>query len=100
VAQDGVFLEIVLRTLWTPQLHTDNVIRLPYTLATYLSAMIKSMIQDVDKKSDENRYCPSNFLIQGVKSRNYVPVMKRQLCESLENRIKHSMKKRKRKGNI
>jgi hypothetical protein len=29
VAQDGVFLEIVLRTLWTPQLHSDNVITLP-----------------------------------------------------------------------
>jgi hypothetical protein len=28
-AQDGVFLEIVLRTLWTPQLHSDNVITLP-----------------------------------------------------------------------
>jgi hypothetical protein len=29
VAQDGVFLEIALRTLWTPQLHSDNVITLP-----------------------------------------------------------------------
>jgi tRNA pseudouridine38/39 synthase len=71
-----------------------------WTFFTIKSAMIRSMIQDVDKKSDENSYCPSNFLIQGVKSRNYVPVMKRQLCESLENRIKHSLKKRKRKGNI
>jgi hypothetical protein len=26
VAQDGVFLEIALGTLWTPQLHSDNVI--------------------------------------------------------------------------
>jgi hypothetical protein len=28
VAQDGVFLEISLRTLRTPQLHSDNVITL------------------------------------------------------------------------
>jgi hypothetical protein len=26
VAQDGVFQEIALRTSWTPQLHSDNVI--------------------------------------------------------------------------
>jgi hypothetical protein len=32
VAQDGVFLEIVLRTLWTPQLHSNNVITLPLHL--------------------------------------------------------------------
>jgi hypothetical protein len=29
VAQDGFFLEIALRTLRTPQLHSDNVITLP-----------------------------------------------------------------------
>jgi hypothetical protein len=29
VVQDGVFLEIGLRTLWTPQLRSDNVITLP-----------------------------------------------------------------------
>jgi hypothetical protein len=28
VAQDDIFLEIALRTLWTPQLHSDNVITL------------------------------------------------------------------------
>jgi hypothetical protein len=33
VAQDGVFLEIALHTLWTPQLHSDNVI----TLRIYIS---------------------------------------------------------------
>jgi hypothetical protein len=37
VVQDGVFLEIALRTLWTPQLHSDNVIdNIAPTLATYL----------------------------------------------------------------
>jgi hypothetical protein len=29
VAHDRVFLEIALRTLWTPQIHSDNVITLP-----------------------------------------------------------------------
>jgi hypothetical protein len=29
VAQNGVFLEIVLRTFWKPQLHSDNVITFP-----------------------------------------------------------------------
>jgi hypothetical protein len=29
VAQDGIFPEIALRSLWTPQLHSDNVITLP-----------------------------------------------------------------------
>jgi hypothetical protein len=33
VVQDSVFLEIALRTLWTPQLHSDNVI----TLSIYIS---------------------------------------------------------------
>jgi hypothetical protein len=37
MAQDGVFLEIALCTLWTPQLHPDNVIdNIAHTLATYL----------------------------------------------------------------
>jgi hypothetical protein len=29
MAQDGVFLEIALRTFWMPQLHSDDVITLP-----------------------------------------------------------------------
>jgi hypothetical protein len=37
MAQDGVFLEVALRTLWTPQLHSDNVLdNIAHTLATYL----------------------------------------------------------------
>jgi hypothetical protein len=35
VAQDDVFPEIALRTLWMPQLHSDNIAH-TLLLATYL----------------------------------------------------------------
>jgi hypothetical protein len=44
VAQDGVFLEIALRTLWTPQPHSDNVITL-LALATICELIIFVMIK-------------------------------------------------------
>ncbi|XP_044254066.1 tRNA pseudouridine(38/39) synthase [Tribolium madens] len=62
------------------------------------TAMMKSMLLDLEKETGE-MHCSSDFLIQGVKCKNYIPVMKRQLCESLEDKIEHSLKRRKRKQN-
>ncbi|KAK9687218.1 hypothetical protein QE152_g36592 [Popillia japonica] len=55
------------------------------------------MILDLKLKitADDPSLCSSNFLLQGVQSKIYVPVMKRQRCESLEDKIK-SFTKRKR----
>ncbi|EFA02961.2 tRNA pseudouridine(38/39) synthase isoform X2 [Tribolium castaneum] len=63
------------------------------------TAMMKSMLVDLEKEASELDHDSIDFLIQGVKRKNYVPVMKRQLCESLEDKIQHSLKRRKRKAN-
>lgn len=38
--------------------------------------------------------CPSEYLVGGVKAKNYIPLMKRQKCESLEDKIEHYSKRK------
>ncbi|XP_058790728.1 tRNA pseudouridine(38/39) synthase [Phymastichus coffea] len=61
------------------------------------STMIKNMLQDLQELTDEkntNIKYQSNCLLQGVESKVYKPLLERETCESLEDRIEHYAKKR------
>lgn len=42
--------------------------------------MVKTMLTQLQAHASLENNCLSDFLIQGVKPKNYVPVMKRKLC--------------------
>ncbi|KAJ8975058.1 hypothetical protein NQ317_005775 [Molorchus minor] len=60
---------------------------------------LNKVFKDIKTSDDTVTKCFSDCLIQGVKSKKYIPVMKRQLCHSLEEKIEH-FKKRNRIENI
>ncbi|XP_063836427.1 tRNA pseudouridine(38/39) synthase [Ostrinia nubilalis] len=61
-----------------------------------LEAEYRKMCQnDANEKCDERIVAYADCLLQGVKPRVYTPLMKRQTCSSLEERIEHYKKKRK-----
>uniref|UniRef100_A0ABD2XFS0 Pseudouridine synthase I TruA alpha/beta domain-containing protein n=1 Tax=Trichogramma kaykai TaxID=54128 RepID=A0ABD2XFS0_9HYME len=60
------------------------------------ATMMKSMLKDLTSSlgTDEETVCQqSGWLLQGVKSKIYRPLMERDTCESLEERIDHYTKK-------
>ncbi|XP_028163321.1 tRNA pseudouridine(38/39) synthase isoform X1 [Ostrinia furnacalis] len=61
-----------------------------------LEAEYRKMCQnDANEKCEERIVAYADCLLQGVKPRVYTPLMKRQTCSSLEERIEHYKKKRK-----
>ena len=58
--------------------------------------MLKSLTEIYEQKfpSSSKIVNQSNVLLQGVKSREYIKLLDRKKCESLENRIEHYAKKR------
>ncbi|XP_030765071.1 tRNA pseudouridine(38/39) synthase isoform X2 [Sitophilus oryzae] len=58
-------------------------------------AMIEDIISNLMKQVDGSceLRCLSENLLNGVKTKKYVPVMKRQKCESLEDKIEHFSKR-------
>ncbi|XP_019874758.1 tRNA pseudouridine(38/39) synthase [Aethina tumida] len=54
-----------------------------------LQSILKTMPQE---ESDE--ICLSEYLMQGIRYKKYIPLMKRQKCESLEEKIKHFAKRK------
>lgn len=61
--------------------------------------MIKDMLTSIKNESGYRQAdtCLSNVLLQGVKARTYIPVMKRPTCNSLDDKIKHFGKRKKLK---
>ncbi|KAF2884103.1 hypothetical protein ILUMI_22071 [Ignelater luminosus] len=72
-----------------------------WTFSSIKSTMIEYMLHDVEaihnslKSNKIEKPNNINYLLSGVKSKNYIPLMKRQKCESLEDRIEHYVKKKK-----
>lgn len=75
-----------LQTLWT--MHSVKTTMIREMLATLHGVFQKNFGAD---RSLSNQ---ADSLTQGVKSREYCPLLQRQRCESLENRIEHYSKKR------
>ncbi|KAJ8927470.1 hypothetical protein NQ314_020067 [Rhamnusium bicolor] len=75
-----------LNTIWTFCVTKENMIK----------EMLKSLNEEYENlrgcKTENNKYF-SECLLQGVKSKKYIPVMKRQTCDSLEDKIKHFSKR-------
>lgn len=58
--------------------------------------MLRNLNEEYDrvkKDEDQNEKYLGECLLQGVKSRKYTPIMKRQTCDSLEDKIKHFAKR-------
>ncbi|KAK4886387.1 hypothetical protein RN001_002658 [Aquatica leii] len=72
-----------------------------WTVEAVKSSMIEHMLHDlqsekiIQKHKGCKKYCQSNWLLNGVTAKKYTPLLQRQKCESLENRIKHYIKRRK-----
>lgn len=65
-----------------------------WTINSVKSDMIRIMIEDLrNELKTSNEKCLSENLIQGIKSKNYIPVMKRKTCDSLEKKIVHYLKR-------
>ncbi|XP_052873260.1 tRNA pseudouridine(38/39) synthase [Anopheles cruzii] len=75
-----------LQSLWTQQSVKTTMMR--EMLAT-LSSVLKERFDSKDPISSQ-----ADSLTLGVRSREYCPLLERQRCESLENRIEHYTKKR------
>ncbi|KAL0102149.1 hypothetical protein PUN28_018583 [Cardiocondyla obscurior] len=75
-------------------LNTIKILQQDWTLNTIKSTMIKNMLTELENFVKCTNF-QSDCLLLGVQSKIYQPLMKRDLCESLENKIKHYEKKRK-----
>nr|XP_022902668.1 tRNA pseudouridine(38/39) synthase isoform X1 [Onthophagus taurus] len=66
------------------------------TYSSIKTNMLMYMINDLEQKGfgEKKKTYFSDFLLQGIKAKNYVPVMKRQKCDSLEDKIKHYTKRK------
>ncbi|KAB0799640.1 hypothetical protein PPYR_07520 [Photinus pyralis] len=72
-----------------------------WTFHAIKANMVESMLLDLRKRSGSTvdlSLCQSNYLLNGVRAKKYVPLVQRQKCESLENRIQHFIKRRKLEG--
>ncbi|XP_044749465.1 tRNA pseudouridine(38/39) synthase isoform X2 [Coccinella septempunctata] len=69
-------------------------LRKMWTLNSIKSDMMRTMINDLSKELKQpNIKCLSESLIQGIRSKEYLPVMKRKKCDSLEKKIAHYLKR-------
>lgn len=68
-----------------------------WTSHSVKTTMLKDMLLQISnlKKNESKTSDLSESLLQGVKSKIYKPIMERQMCESLENRLQHYAKRRK-----
>lgn len=58
----------------------------------FRSDMIRIMIEDLrNELKTSNEKCLSENLIQGIKSKNYIPVMKRKTCGKLHGSVEWNM---------
>ncbi|KAL6432625.1 hypothetical protein ACFW04_006224 [Cataglyphis niger] len=77
-------------------INTIKTLQQDWALNTIKSTMIKNMLTKLeDLVSCANTDFQSDCLLLGVRSKVYQPLMKREMCESLESKIKHYEKKRK-----
>ncbi|KAM0733975.1 tRNA pseudouridine(38/39) synthase [Formica fusca] len=77
-------------------INTIKTLQQDWALNTIKSTMIKNMLTKLeDLINCANTDFQSDCLLLGVRSKVYQPLMKREMCESLENKIKHYEKKRK-----
>ncbi|XP_053658948.1 tRNA pseudouridine(38/39) synthase [Anopheles marshallii] len=58
------------------------------------STMIRDMLHELERVGSWRMSGQATQLTEGVKSKEYRPLLQRQQCESLENRIEHYAKKR------
>lgn len=67
-----------------------------WTFENIKAIMLKDMLDNLSSQLDDLQSikCPSDYLVEGVKSKKYTPIMKRQKCESLEDKIKHYSKRK------
>ncbi|XP_046975706.1 tRNA pseudouridine(38/39) synthase [Vanessa cardui] len=85
------------QTLWTEHNAKTTIIR---DFIRNLEAMYANFVEgptddSIYVKVDKVVTAYTDGLLQGVKSKVYKPLMKRQLCSSVENRIDHFTKKQK-----
>ncbi|KAL0858761.1 hypothetical protein ABMA27_011234 [Loxostege sticticalis] len=83
-----------------------------WTIQNVKSTMMKDSLQqleteysklcasETDNSENDKIMSHTDCLLQGVKPRVYTPLLKRQTCSSLDERIEHYKKKRKIGGNI
>ncbi|KAL6257389.1 hypothetical protein P5V15_010961 [Pogonomyrmex californicus] len=77
-------------------LNTIKTLQQDWAINTIKSTMIKNMLMELENLVNcVNIDFQSDCLLLGVQSKIYQPLMKREMCESLENKIKHYEKKRK-----
>ncbi|XP_011684907.1 PREDICTED: tRNA pseudouridine(38/39) synthase [Wasmannia auropunctata] len=77
-------------------LNTVKTLQQDWALSTIKSTMIKNMLMKLENCVNcVNTDFQSDCLLLGVQSKVYQPLMKREMCESLENKIKHYERKRK-----
>nr|CAG4651076.1 EOG090X083V [Simocephalus serrulatus]SVE94307.1 EOG090X083V [Simocephalus serrulatus] len=58
------------------------------------ATMLKEMLSELEKLSDVKIENQLKSLVQGIEPKIYLPLMKRQKCESLEKRIEHYAKRK------
>ncbi|XP_043263103.1 tRNA pseudouridine(38/39) synthase isoform X1 [Colletes gigas] len=79
-------------------INTIKILQNDWTFNTIKSVMIENMLSDLENSIDcKNMLFSHNALLLGVQSKVYQSLMTRVTCESLENKIKHCEKKKKRK---
>ncbi|XP_025074957.1 tRNA pseudouridine(38/39) synthase isoform X2 [Pogonomyrmex barbatus] len=77
-------------------LNTIKILQQDWAINIIKSTMIKNMLMELENLVNcVNIDFQSDCLLLGVQSKIYQPLMKREMCESLENKIKHYEKKRK-----
>ncbi|KAK9870270.1 hypothetical protein WA026_006358 [Henosepilachna vigintioctopunctata] len=74
-----------------------------WSFSSIKSSMLRCMIDNLVKELENpDIKCLSENVVHGVKPRNYIPLMKRQKCDSLEKKMDHYVKRMKliiKKGN-
>ena len=72
-----------------------GVLQTQWTLGAVRQAMLRRMLEDLTKENPCIRE-QADCLVAGNRTRVYKPLFERELCESLEDRVKHYAKKRQR----
>lgn len=74
-----------------------HIINVGKKICYFRGSMVKDMLMSIKNeyglKNDSS--CLSNILIQEIKAKAHIPLMKRQTCNSLEDKIEHFTKRKK-----
>lgn len=65
-----------------------------WTVHSVKSQMIRSMIEDISCENGNRTKDQSTWLVEGVRTKQHVPLLERGKCSSLEGRIEHYVKKK------